>query len=126
MPKEIISSPDAPQAVGPYSQAVKIGPLVFVSGQLPLDPATGLKVQGGVHKETERALENLKAVLEGAGASLEKVVKVTVYLKSMGDFKFMNEAYQRYFVENPPARSTVEAKPPKDCSVEIDAIAVIG
>ncbi len=126
MPKEIIQTPAAPAAVGPYSQAVKIGPLVFVSGQLPLDPASGMKVTGGVAKETERVLENLRAVLEASGADLGMVVKTTVYLKSMGDFKFMNEVYQRYFQSDPPARSTVQAQVPREASVEIDAIAVIG
>src|ERR1041384_2532341 len=126
MPKEVIRTTGAPQAIGPYSQAVKIGPLVFCSGQVPLDPATGLKVQGGVHKETERCLENLKAVLEEAGADLSQVVKVTVYLKSLDDFKFMNEVFARYFPTDPPARATVEATPPKGAAVEIDAIAVIG
>lgn len=126
MPKEIISTPDAPQAIGPYSQAVKIGPLIFVSGQIALDPVTGLKITGGVHKETERVLENLRAVLAEAGATMDNVVKVTVYLKDLEDFKFMNECYQRYFPENPPARSTVQAVVPRNGLVEIDAIAVIG
>jgi 2-iminobutanoate/2-iminopropanoate deaminase len=126
MPKEIISSQKAPAAIGPYSQAVKIGPLIFASGQLPLDPATGFKVQGGVGKETAQVLENLKAVLEAAGASLDKVVKTTVYLKTLEDFKFMNDVYQKYFPTNPPARSTVQAQPPKDALVEIDAIVVLG
>ncbi len=126
MPKQIVSTPKAPAAIGAYSQAVKIGPLVFVSGQLPLDPETGLKVTGGVAKETERALENLKAVLEAAGCGLEQVVRVTVYLNNMDDFKFVNEVYQRHFAENPPARTAVQAGIPRGCALEIDAIAVQG
>ena len=126
MAREIIQTPNAPAAVGPYSQAVKVGPLLFVSGQVPLDTA-GNRVQGGVAKETERCLENIKAVLEAAGARMEHCVKLTVYLTDMGDFKFMNQVYERYFSVNPPARSTVQvAKLPKEAKVEIDAIAVIG
>jgi len=126
MPKQVVSTPKAPAAVGPYSQAAKIGPLVFASGQLPLDPETGLKVTGGVAKETERAMENLKAVLEAAGCGMEQVVKVTVYLNDMADFKFVNEVYQRYFPENPPARTTIQAGIPRGCALEADAIAVMG
>lgn len=126
MPKDIIATDRAPAAIGPYSQAVRIGPLVFVSGQLPLDPATGMKISGGTTQQTERCLENLKAVLEASGCGLQNVVKVGVYLKSLDDFKFMNEVYQRYFGENPPARTTVQAVLPRDAALEIDAIAVIG
>jgi 2-iminobutanoate/2-iminopropanoate deaminase len=126
MPKQVIATPHAPEAIGPYSQAVRIGPLIFASGQLPLDPATGLKVGGGVSKETERCLENLKAVMEAAGASMEQVVKVTVYLRSLDDFKFMNDTYLRFFPQEAPARTTVQALVPKGAAVEIDAIAVIG
>lgn len=125
MPKEIILTPAAPTPVGPYSQAVKVGPLVFVSGQIPLD-SSGNKVSGGVTRETERCLENLKAVLEEAGARMDQVVKVTVYMTDLVDFKFMNQMYERYFSSNPPARSTVQvSKLPKDSHVEIEAIAVI-
>jgi 2-iminobutanoate/2-iminopropanoate deaminase len=126
MPKEVILSQYAPPAVGPYSQGVKIGPLVFVSGQIPLDPVSGLKVTGGVGKETERVLDNIKAILEGAGAEMSQVVRVTIYLKRMEDFKFMNEAYTRYFQDDPPARTTVQAAPPRESLVCMDAIAVIG
>ena len=125
MPKEVISSPAAPAAVGPYSQAIKVGPLLFVSGQIPLDVA-GNKVSGGVSRETDQCLENLKAVLAAAGASLEQVVKVTVFMTDLGDFKFMNQAYEKHFPSNPPARSTVQVtKLPKDVHVEIEAIAVV-
>jgi 2-iminobutanoate/2-iminopropanoate deaminase len=126
MSKQIISTPKAPAAVGPYSQAVKTGPLVFASGQLPLDPETGLKVTGGVAKETERALENLKAVLEAAGCGLEQVVRVTVFLNNLDDSKFVNEVYQRHFPKDPPARTMVQASIPRGCALEIDAIAVQG
>ena len=125
MPKEAVQTPNAPAASGPYSQAIKMGPLLFVSGQIPLDPA-GNKVAGGAGKETERCLENLKAVIEAAGGTLQHVVKTTVFMTDMGDFKFMNQMYERYFPENPPARSTVQVlKLPKDVHVEIEAIAVI-
>ena len=125
MPKEVISSPAAPAAVGPYSQAIKVGPLLFVSGQIPLD-VSGNKVSGGVSRETDQCLENLKAVLAAAGASLEQVVKVTVFMTDLGDFKFMNQAYEKHFTSSPPARSTVQVvKLPKDVHVEIEAIAVV-
>lgn len=125
MPKEAILSPAAPPAVGPYSQAIKVGPLLFCSGQIPLDTA-GNKVQGGVTKETEQALENLKAVLAAAGARMDQVVKTTVFMTDLADFKFMNLAYERFFPEIPPARSTVQvAKLPRDAKVEIEAIAIL-
>ena len=125
MPKEAVQSPAAPAAVGPYSQAVKVGPLLFCSGQIALD-AAGNKVTGGATKETEQILENLKAVLEAAGARMDQVVKTTVYMTDLGDFKFMNQVYERYFSETPPARSTVQvAKLPRDMKIEIEAIAVL-
>jgi 2-iminobutanoate/2-iminopropanoate deaminase len=124
MPKEAIATDLAPKAIGPYSQAIRAGDLVFCSGQIPLDPATGQLVSGGVADQTRRVLENLKAVLEEAGASLASVVKTTVYLKDMGDFAEMNGAYGEFFKEAPPARATVEvARLPKDVAVEIDAVA---
>jgi 2-iminobutanoate/2-iminopropanoate deaminase len=126
MPKEVILSQYAPPAVGPYSQGVKIGPLIFVSGQIPLDPASGLKVTGGVGRETEQVLDNIKAILTAAGADMSQVVRVTIYLKRIEDFKFMNDAYQRYFTDDPPARTTVQAAPPREALVCMDAIAVIG
>ena len=125
MPKEAISSPLVAPAIGPYSQAIKVGPLLFCSGQLGLD-AAGNKVGASVSKETEQALDNLKAVIEAAGARMDQVVKTTVFLTDMEDFKFMNTVYERYFPTLPPARSTVAvAKLPKNAKVEIEAIVVI-
>jgi 2-iminobutanoate/2-iminopropanoate deaminase len=125
--KTIISSAAAPKAIGPYSQAVVINGMVYLSGQIPLDPSTNQLIEGGIEQQTERVLENLKAVLEAAGASLASVVKTTVFLKDMAEFPKMNEVYSRYFPENPPARSTVQAaKLPRDVNVEIDCIAVVG
>ena len=125
--KTIISSAAAPKAIGPYSQAVVINGMAYLSGQIPLDPSTNQLIEGGIEQQTERVLENLKAVLEAAGASLASVVKTTVFLKDMAEFPKMNEVYSRYFPENPPARSTVQAaKLPRDVNVEIDCIAVVG
>lgn len=125
MPKSAILTPLAPAPVGPYSQAVKMGPLLFVSGQLALD-ADGNRVQGGVTRETEKVLENLKAVVEAAGATMEQVVKTTVFMTDLADFKYMNTVYERYFPAAPPARSTVQVvKLPKDAKIEIEAIVVI-
>lgn len=124
--KEIISTPKAPQAIGPYSQATRAGGFLFTAGQIALDPATGQIVEGDVPRQTERVMENLKAILEAAGSSFDRVVKATVYLKDMGDFAAMNQVYGRYFATNPPARSTVEAaRLPRDVRVEIDLIAVV-
>lgn len=123
--KEIIKTENAPGAIGPYSQAVKTGGFVFVSGQIPIDPATGAFVSENVAEQTEQVLKNLKAVLEAAGSSLSAVVKTTVFVADMNDFAAMNEVYARYFTENPPARATVEAaRLPKDARVEIECIAV--
>lgn len=125
--KQIIATANAPKAIGPYSQAVTHNGLVFLSGQIPLDPVTNTIVEGDIAAQTERVLQNLKAVLEASGASFASVLKTTVFLKNMGDFPKMNEVYGRYFPENPPARSTVEAaRLPRDVQVEIDAIAVAG
>jgi 2-iminobutanoate/2-iminopropanoate deaminase len=122
--KKIISTERAPKAIGPYSQAVISNGWAFLSGQIPLDPATNQIIEGGIGVQTERVLENLKSVLEAAGSSLERVVKTTVYLKDMGEFAIMNEVYGRYFASNPPARATVEvARLPRDVRVEIDCIA---
>ncbi len=123
--REVIATKDAPQAIGPYSQAIKAGGMVFCSGQIALDPATGAIVGSDVAQQTERVLRNLSAVLAAAGSGLDRVVKTTVFLKDMGDFAAMNEVYGRHFKTAPPARSTVEAaRLPKDVLVEIDVIAV--
>jgi 2-iminobutanoate/2-iminopropanoate deaminase len=125
--KKTIATDKAPKAIGPYSQAVIYNGLVYLSGQIPLDPVTNLPVEGDVSAQTELVLENLKAVLEASGSSLEQVLKTTVYLKDMANFPRMNEVYARYFSVNPPARSTVEAsRLPRDVEVEIDAIAIAG
>jgi len=123
---EIISTENAPGAIGPYSQAVKTGNLVFCSGQIPIDPKTGEFVSSYVDEQTEQVLKNLSAVLEAAGTSLDAVVKTTVFLADMGDFNSMNEVYGRFFRDNKPARATVQAaRLPKDAKVEIDCIAVV-
>lgn len=125
--KKIISTETAPKAIGPYSQAVLHNGLVFLSGQIPLDPATNQLITGDIAAQTERVLENIKAVLEASGSSLERVLKTTVFLTDMRNFPKMNEVYSRYFSENAPARSTVEAaRLPRDVQVEIDAIASVG
>ena len=122
--KKVISTAEAPQAIGPYSQAIEAGGFVFVSGQIPLIPATGELVEGSVEVQTARVLENLKAILEAAGSSLENVVKTTVYITNMDDFAKVNGIYGQYFQENPPARVCVEvSKLPKGALVEIDVIA---
>ncbi len=123
--KEVVSTDNAPGAIGPYSQAIKAGGLVFCSGQIPIDPATGEFVSDLVSEQTEQVLKNLGEVLKAAGTSLENVVKTTVFLTDMGDFAEMNEVYGRYFNENKPARATVQAaRLPKDARVEIDCIAL--
>jgi 2-iminobutanoate/2-iminopropanoate deaminase len=125
--KKIVATEKAPKAIGPYSQAVVYNGLAFLSGQIPLDPATGQLVDADIAVQTTRVLENLKAVLEACGSSLDQVVKTTVYIKDMGEFAKMNEVYGKYFEENPPARATVEAaRLPRDVRVEIDAIAIVG
>jgi 2-iminobutanoate/2-iminopropanoate deaminase len=125
--KQQVSSKAAPAAIGPYSQAVRIGSFLYTSGQVALDPASGALVAGGVTEQTVRVIENLKAVLAAAGANLAQVVKTTVFLKNIGDFAVMNEVYGRYFAAEDvvaPARSTVEvARLPKDALVEIEVIA---
>jgi len=124
--REVIATNDAPKAIGPYSQAIKANGLVFLSGQIPLDPATQELVQGDVAVQSERVLRNISKILKAAGSSLEQVVKTTVFLKSMLDFAAMNEVYARYFLHFPPARSTVEvARLPKDVLIEIDVIALV-
>ncbi|HMQ03394.1 MAG TPA: RidA family protein [Pyrinomonadaceae bacterium] len=123
---EVISTDKAPGAIGPYSQAVKAGNMVFCSGQIPIDPATGEFVSNDVSEQTEQVLKNLTAVLDAAGASLRDVVKTTVFLADMGEFGAMNEVYSKFFAENKPARATVQAaRLPKDARVEIECIAVV-
>jgi 2-iminobutanoate/2-iminopropanoate deaminase len=123
---EIVSTDKAPGAIGPYSQAIKAGNLVLCSGQIPIDPATGEFVPGGVVEQAEQVLKNLAAVLEAAGSGLDKVVKTTVFLADMNDFAAMNEVYARYFGESKPARATVQAaRLPRDARVEIDCIALL-
>lgn len=124
--KEIISTEKAPGAIGPYSQAIKAGNLIFCSGQIPINPETGEFVSNDIAEQTEQVLKNLSAVLETAGASFGDVVKTTVFLADMNDFVAMNEVYGRYFNANKPARATVEAaRLPRDARVEIDCIAVV-
>jgi len=123
--RELITTKDAPQAIGPYSQAIRANGFVFVSGQVAIDPATQQAITGDVAAQTERVLKNLSAILKAAGTGFEKVVRATVFLKNMGDFTAMNEVYARYFSSQPPARSTVEvSRLPKDVLVEIDVIAL--
>lgn len=123
---QIISTPNAPAAIGPYSQAVAVNGFLFASGQIPLDPETQQVVAGTVEVQTGRVLNNISAILEAAGSGLAKVVKTTVFLKDMNDFAAMNGVYAKYFAVNPPARSTVEvARLPKDVRVEIEVIAAL-
>jgi 2-iminobutanoate/2-iminopropanoate deaminase len=125
--REIIKTESAPAAIGPYSQAVRAGGFVFASGQIPIDPKTGVFVEGGIVEQTHQVMNNLKALLEAAGTSLERVVKTTVFLADMEDFSAMNEVYGQYFRENPPARATVQAaRLPRDARVEIEVIALAG
>jgi len=122
--KEIIKTDKAPAAIGPYSQGTKAGNLIFVSGQIPFNPETGKMVEGSIKDQTEQSLKNVKAVIEAAGATLDDVLKCTVFLKDMDTFSEMNEKYAEFFKENPPARAAVEvARLPKDVGVEIEAIA---
>jgi 2-iminobutanoate/2-iminopropanoate deaminase len=123
--REVIATDQAPKAIGPYSQAIRAAGLVFTSGQVALDPATQQVISGDITAQTDRVLKNLSAVLQAAGSSLDKALRCTVFLKSMGDFAAMNEVYGRYFGAAPPARTTVEAaRLPKDVLVEIDVVAL--
>jgi 2-iminobutanoate/2-iminopropanoate deaminase len=125
--KDRVQTDSAPKAIGPYSQAIKANGLVFASGQIPLDPATMQIVEGGIREQTERVMNNLSAVLQAAGSSLDRVVKTTVFLVDLADFADMNETYGRFFGEAPPARSTVQvSRLPRDVRVEIDVIALAG
>lgn len=124
--KQVINTKKAPAAIGPYSQAIKLDNLLFISGQLPMNPDTMEIVEGNIQVQTKQALENLKAILEEAGSNLNNVVKTTLFIKDMGDFSNINEVYATYFTDNKPARACVEvARLPKDVGVEIEAIAVI-
>ena len=124
--KNIVQTDKAPGAIGPYSQAIKAGGLVFVSGQIPIDPASGQFVAGGISEQTEQVMKNLAAVLESAGSGLDQVVKSTVFLADMNEFAAMNQVYGQYFSHEPPARATVEvSRLPRDARVEIDVIALI-
>jgi 2-iminobutanoate/2-iminopropanoate deaminase len=121
----VIATEQAPQAIGPYSQAIRAQGLIFTSGQIAIDPATAQIIASNVSAQTDRVLKNLSAILQASGSSLEKVLRCTVFLKNMGDFAAMNEVYGRYFQQEPPARSTVEvARLPKDVLIEIDVIAL--
>jgi 2-iminobutanoate/2-iminopropanoate deaminase len=123
--RDVIATEQAPQAIGPYSQAIRAAGLIFTSGQVAIDPATQQVVPGDVSAQTERVLNNLGAILQASGSGLEKVLRCTVFLKNMGDFAAMNEVYGRHFKQAPPARSTVEvARLPKDVLIEIDVIAL--
>jgi 2-iminobutanoate/2-iminopropanoate deaminase len=125
MSRETIKTTGAPGAIGPYSQAIKSGSLVFVSGQVPINPATG-EIRGDIRVQTRQSLENIKAILEAAGSSLSMVAKTTVFLKNLDDFSAMNEVYAEYFPRNAPARSTVEvSRIPRGALVEIEAIAAL-
>ena len=124
--RERILTDKAPAAIGPYSQAIRAGGFVFVSGQIPIDPATGEFVAGGIGEQTERVLQNLSAVLEAAGGGLDKVVKTTVFLADMKEFAAMNDVYAKFFTGAPPARATVAAAGlPRDARVEIEAVALL-
>ena len=125
MKKKVIQTEKAPKAIGPYSQAIQAGNLLFLSGQIPLDPVSGELVKGDIREQTRRVLENLKGVLESQHLGMEDVVKVTIFLKDMGNFSQVNEVYGTYFPSSPPARSTVEvARLPRDAGIEIEAIAL--
>jgi 2-iminobutanoate/2-iminopropanoate deaminase len=124
--KEVIATDRGPKAIGPYSQAIRANGLLFVSGQIPLDPATQQLVAGDIQAQTERVLENLKGIVEAGGSSLDHVVRATVFLADMNEFAAMNEVYGRYFRNQPPARSTVQvSRLPRDVRVEIDVIALV-
>jgi 2-iminobutanoate/2-iminopropanoate deaminase len=123
--KKIVKTTEAPQAIGPYSQAVEANGFVFVSGQIPLDPKTGNIIAGDIREQAKRVMENGKAVLAAAGCSMDHVVKTTIYLKNMEDFGIVNEVYGNYFASDPPARATVEvSRLPKDVAIEIDFAAM--
>ena len=124
--RQVVSAPDAPKAMGAYSPAIKAGNLLFVSGQIPIDPSTGNLIQGDITAQAEQVMRNLTALLRAAGVGFDHVVRTTVYLADMNDFAGMNEVYSRYIVDPPPARATVQvARLPRDVKIEVDAIAVL-
>jgi 2-iminobutanoate/2-iminopropanoate deaminase len=124
--RQVVTAPDAPKAMGAYSPAIKAGNLLFISGQIPIDPSTGNLIQGDIAAQAEQVMQNLTALLRAAGASFTNVVRTTVYLADMNDFAGMNEIYSRYVVDPPPARATVQvARLPRDVKIEIDAIAIL-
>ena len=126
MDKKVIQTAMAPKAIGPYSQAIQAGGFLFLSGQIPLDPKTGELVKGDIRQQTRQVLENIKGVLDSEKLVMKDVVKVTIFLKNIGNFNQVNEVYATYFPSSPPARSTVEvAKLPRDAEIEIEAIALI-
>ena len=127
MAREVIATDDAPKAIGPYSQAVKAGGMVFVSGQIPIDPKTGIVVQSDIRTQAKLVMENAKAIITSAGCAMSDIVKATIYLKNMSDFSAVNEVYGNYFPTDPPARATVEvSRLPKDVGIEMDFIAYKG
>jgi 2-iminobutanoate/2-iminopropanoate deaminase len=124
--RQVVSAPDAPKAMGAYSPAIKAGNLLFVSGQIPIDPSTGNLIEGDITAQAEQVMRNLTALLRAAGVGFDHVVRTTVYLADMNDFAAMNEVYSRYIVDPPPARATVQvARLPRDVKIEVDAIAVL-
>lgn len=127
MPKSVVATQQAPQAIGPYSQAIRLGNLLFTAGQIPLDPSSSKLVEGDIEQQTERVMENLKAILEAAGSSLDQVVKTTCFLANLDDFQRFNQVYGRYFTNQPPARSTVEvSRLPAGARVEVECVAESG
>jgi 2-iminobutanoate/2-iminopropanoate deaminase len=124
--RQVVTAPDAPKALGAYSPAIKAGNLLFISGQIPVDPSTGNLIQGDIAAQADQVMRNLSALLRAAGAGFDCVVRTTVYLADMNDFAAMNEVYSRYIVDPPPARATVQvARLPRDVKIEVDAIAVL-
>lgn len=124
--RQVVTAPDAPKAMGAYSPAIKAGNLLFISGQIPIDPVTGDLIQGDIAAQAEQVMRNLTALLRAAGASFTNVVRTTVYLADMNDFAGMNEVYSRYIIDPPPARATVQvARLPRDVKIEVDAIAML-
>jgi 2-iminobutanoate/2-iminopropanoate deaminase len=124
MQKIVISTNDSPKAIGPYSQAIRFNELVFVSGQIPIDPGHGKVIKGNIKEQTKQVLENLKNILEASGSALQNVLQTTIFLSDMDEYTMVNEAYEQYFESSPPARSTVQvSRLPRDVHIEIDAIA---